>query len=159
MNENEIVNVATTHLYFNPLFDYVKYLQIYLISRMVTAPLQNLFTYPRGKVCENINENEATVFCGDLNSFPNSIVLDTFLRKEPPAIEKCPVQYTAEEFRMYEETYKRFMELTPNLKWESVYANYKSLIDSNQEGHPDYTNYKPHFKETLDYIFYLKNSR
>ena len=130
-----------THLYWKPEDEYIKYGQI---SKII-------------KHCEdNYGKDTPIVFCGDLNSTPNSNVYK-YVYREKPSLDvtiKGDLNRNKKFIEMFWETEKH------NLKLRSAYDIYnndknefKSVLESF-ENHPDFTTLTHEHSLVLDYIFY-----
>lgn len=140
--------IITTHLYWNPEFEYVRYGQIAKI--LSTA-------YKEFKDCP-------LFLCGDFNSNPKSTVLK-YIYNEKPDLSENGAGLKGDISKN-----KKFIELISDNDFfknhyslRSAYDNYKILIDDKKKGkdysenHPDFTTYSNEVVATLDYIIYTED--
>lgn len=127
---------------------------MYLVLQLVTLIVEFLMIY-HSQLNSKAREDETLVFCGDLNSFPKSNVINLILNQEPPNLELCYKEFPPEIFSYYTAIYEAYCALKSSVKWATAYENYKRATRENENGgFPDYTNYTENFKATIDYIFY-----
>ncbi|KAL5804449.1 hypothetical protein ACOSQ3_031249 [Xanthoceras sorbifolium] len=130
---NQVVIVANTHLFWNPSWSNVKFAQAkYLTKRL--AEFKTLVS--KRFRCEE----PFVIVAGDFNAKPNSKVYQYL-------VSGCPGH---QSWIANNEVVAYFQELAleePPMPLCSVYA-----LANGRE--PKFTNCKPNFKETLDYIFF-----
>ena len=65
METGQLLIVASSHLYWDPKYDYVKYGQTNYL-------LQRVGKFRQKVIQENVRSDPAIIVCGDFNSFPHS---------------------------------------------------------------------------------------
>eukprot|EP00924_Labyrinthula_sp_SR-Ha-C_P012285 snap_masked-scaffold_10-processed-gene-2.13-mRNA-1 protein AED:0.44 eAED:0.44 QI:0/-1/0/1/-1/1/1/0/535 len=117
--ENKMFLLINTHLYFHPEADHIRAFQMYCIVK---------------KIDEVLKEKKIDcpiLFCGDLNSSPDSGAIELVTKGKLGAHKDCWKHLES----------KSSIELTINKVLKSA------------AGFPEFTNYANDFVETLDYIF------
>ncbi|KAI9194661.1 hypothetical protein LWI28_025960 [Acer negundo] len=137
---NHIVIVANTHIFWDPWLSHVKFAQAKYLT-------QRLFEF-KTLVLKKFRCTEPSIIvAGDFNSNPNSMVyrylISSYLNSKL-WIENNEVVTEVESF---EETEVEYFEEPVPMPLCSVYA----LVKGRE---PEFTNCKPEFKDTLDYIFF-----
>lgn len=127
--------VSNIHIVSSPVLDDIKTLMCYIALRYIYRRIGS--------------ENHGLIFCGDFNSLPTSNVYNGIttghVRKYGKTINEIGIE-------------RELIEPIFNLKDEiftdkTLKSCYKEIYGKE----PQYTNYTPKFKETLDYIFVNNN--
>ncbi|CAK1549831.1 unnamed protein product [Leptosia nina] len=130
-NENEIVVVGNTHLYFHPDADHIRLIQggivIYWLNNIVTK-LQKKY----------VDKRISTIVCGDFNSDPLSGIYKLYTTGSAPS--------TLADWKSNEEQAISGLSLNQPIALGSAC------------GTPQYTNFTEGFAECLDYIYYDKKN-
>ncbi|KAG0183921.1 Glucose-repressible alcohol dehydrogenase transcriptional effector [Apophysomyces sp. BC1034] len=121
------VVVANSHIHWDPTCADVKLIQVSLLTHEITSFMQR----------HGVEDTAAVILCGDFNSEPESSVYELLSRGQiakshPDLLRFSYGTFTAEG-------------LQQPLRLESAYS---------QIGELPFTNYTPHFKGVLDYIWY-----
>ncbi|XP_071829325.1 CCR4-NOT transcription complex subunit 6-like isoform X1 [Apostichopus japonicus] len=143
--------VANVHIHWDPEFSDVKLLQMMMfmqeLQKIIDEESQSLRpggSNPSSRVGNNEENAIPLVLCGDLNSLPESGVLEY--------IEKGRVSITHEDFKDID--YK-ILRLSNN--FEDGYMNHKfKLARAHQNTPQEFTNFTYEFKGIIDYIFFTK---
>ncbi|TNV78978.1 hypothetical protein FGO68_gene13172 [Halteria grandinella] len=160
--------VASSHLYWDPKYDYVKYAQTaYLLKRLALFKAKNA----------SIAQDPAIVVCGDFNSDPSSSSISLFYDSQ----EFVKNAYYGRNKNKFDQWYERILAdlksdpyyATIQGKLKSSYSQYKAFKDQIPDypadstgltefeamidGHQPYTNYTGDYKDTLDFIFHSKH--
>ena len=144
--------VISTHLYWNPEYEYVRYGEI---ARIVS------YVYKKYKEC-------ALFICGDLNASPYSNVL-RYIYGEEPDVDETSNKTIKGDFAKN----KKYIELIYNNEQyknhyllRSAYDVYKAVLDGGNSdtttckrdnyniNHPDFTCYTNEVMANYDYIIY-----
>ncbi|KAK9879423.1 hypothetical protein WA026_006490 [Henosepilachna vigintioctopunctata] len=130
-NENELLFVANTHLYFHPDADHIRLLQAGFAITFIQNSLETIKKeYPEKRI--------SLVFCGDFNSIPDCGIYKLFTTGSVP-----------EDFIDYKSNAE---EAVKNLKLE------QNIPLASACGTPQFTNFTSGFADCLDYIFYQTNN-
>jgi len=130
-DENEMLIVGNTHLFFKPDADHIRLIQTDMCLTQIKLFRQELAAkFPQKRI--------SVMLCGDFNSTPPFGVLqycrEGSIRSDHPDWRSCP----GEEISG--------LELSHPFNLDSA------------AGTPQYTNYTVGFKDCLDYIFYDKST-
>jgi len=101
-----------------------------------------------------LNQEEAIVFTGDLNSNPNSNLISYILENQPPELEK--MQYKIpENLNLMKEIFLNLKEKNQLImKFSNAYSHYGTFLVDHNTQYPNYTVYTSHYMETIDHILY-----
>jgi len=135
-NPDIVLNIINTHLYWDPNFEFVRYLQTSLIYKMIEKHIDNT---------DNI------LLCGDFNATPDSNVVKLLLNKEKP---DCSSSLTPEKQEIMKEIYEELKEFVVDYEWKSAYERYGELTEELKTRHPRFTQYTEVLRDNFDYIFY-----
>lgn len=133
-----------THLYWKPEDEYIKYGQIAKIIK---------------HIADAYGRDIPVIFCGDLNSTPNSNVFRYIYNEKPSfdSVVKGDSSKNKKFIDMFWETEKHGLDL------RSAYDSYKKYNDKftsvleSGENHPDFTVHTKDDSLMLDYIIYNSN--
>ncbi|KAF5285475.1 hypothetical protein FQR65_LT13238 [Abscondita terminalis] len=126
IENNEIILVANTHLYFHPDSDHIRLLQGGVAIRYITDQMS--------KLQEKLGRRVSVIFCGDFNSVPECGIYQLYTTGSLP--NDC-IDWKSN----FEEAVDG-LTLTQSLQLGSAC------------GTPKFTNYTAGFADCLDYIYY-----
>ncbi|XP_050675790.1 2',5'-phosphodiesterase 12 [Leptidea sinapis] len=130
-NENEILIVGNTHLYFHPDADHIRLIQ----GGIVISWLNDLLIKYKN---QNPGARISLILCGDFNSVPSCGIYQLYTTGCAPS--------TLPDWKSNED------EAVNDL------ALFQETLLGSAAGTPQYTNFTEGFAECLDYIFYDKNN-
>jgi CCR4-NOT transcription complex subunit 6 len=136
-----IIHVISTHLFWDPRFDHVKFMQ-----------MGQLLTYAN----KEFTENDIVLWAGDLNSKAYSNQVLYVLNGARPEQEK--LESTADNFQPLLEIYEKFEKVEKRIKWGNAYESYGLAVNDQTRSYPAFTNYTLRFKDTIDHIFFSKSN-
>lgn len=146
--------VCTAHMHWDPEFCDVKVIQTMMlvhelkrIARQAAAAYDD-FCQAHGSPNMDPAANVPLVLCGDLNSLPNSAVVE-FLSRGSIAIDHCDFKELA-----YKDCLRK-LSSSPEL--ESHYSHPFRFAKAYPDDLMPYTNYTFDFKGVIDYIFYSRS--
>lgn len=134
------INVLCTHLYWDPKFEHVKYLQTSVICKFLENKLE---------------KDENVVICGDFNSMPSCRLVQMLMTKNAP-VKNDKETLNSEGLEIMNKIYSGLGSVFKRFEFDNVYRHYGKLTGQADREYPSYTNYTDGFKDTLDYIFFSK---
>jgi len=134
------LSVVCTHIFWDPKFEHVKYLQMSLICKL----LEN-----------TVKETDNLVVCGDFNSTPNTNVVNLLMTKGIPVLQSTESQ-SEKGLDVMKKVHLGLDSFLKKFEFDNTYRHYGQVVDQAEE-YPAYTNYTHDFKGTLDHIFFSKN--
>jgi len=136
----KVIKVICSHLYWDPKFEHVKYLQMSQILSHVD------------KVC---SKDDIVIWAGDFNSKPRSNLIRFILEGKLPKQKKMEFK-SEDNLDIMRTICEKLKGIPKKVEWGNVYENYKLAIGEEETGYPAYTNYTMKFKDVIDHILYSK---
>ncbi|XP_077539917.1 CCR4-NOT transcription complex subunit 6-like twin isoform X3 [Haemaphysalis longicornis] len=145
--------VCTAHIHWDPEFCDVKLIQTMMLMRELHAMVDDVMHCPQAGAHRKSGQETPTVpllLCGDLNSLPDSGVIEY--------LKKGRVSADHKDFKSlgYKSCLRKMCQETDSLIGNSYTHPFKI-----QEAYPDgtmpYTNYTCDFKGVIDYIFFSRS--
>lgn len=145
--------VCTAHIHWDPEFCDVKLIQTMMLMRELHAMVDDVMRCPQAGAHRKSGQETPTVpllLCGDLNSLPDSGVIEY--------LKKGRVSADHKDFKSlgYKSCLRKMCQETDSLIGNSYTHPFKI-----QEAYPDgtmpYTNYTCDFKGVIDYIFFSRS--
>lgn len=132
--------VITTHLYWNPEYEYVRYGEIAKILSTAYEKYKNVPLF----------------LCGDFNACPKSNVLRYIYKEKPDYSEN--VKGDQYKNGKYIDIINGDEKYSNRYQLKSAYDGYKKEKTTYSESHPDFTTYTNEVIGNYDYIIYTEDS-